>query len=242
MLWPQHLKVLCENYIELRMTSMEYREKSLPAAIQNVFEEGPALSTITVTISEERGTHTLSIVDPEDKTYLEKYKWKLSRTGYAIYEMGSRHVSVHELLTGSREVTHKNCNPLDNRKHNLETKKALSPLELRWANDEAPEPTFRSTDSELNEFSGFCHVLYRATNRRYRGHVANGIPHGYGHLLEDEKQVMSCGMWEKGKLKEGMVVEYKALPRTRSKLWEGCPLREVSAVYPVIGGLRQRSE
>lgn len=67
------------------------------------------------------GKNGYALIDISD-SWLDKYKWNISSTGYAVSRIDGKLVFLHRLLMGNiagKEVDHINRNRLDNRRHNL---------------------------------------------------------------------------------------------------------------------------
>ncbi len=88
-----------------------------PRKSTNLFKtEGSVLSITT-----KKGDVILA--DAEDREKLEKYSWCISKTGYAVANIGKKVVKMHRFILGvtdtQKVVDHKNNNTHDNRKCNL---------------------------------------------------------------------------------------------------------------------------
>ncbi len=64
------------------------------------------------------------LADAADAATVMKYSWCLSKTGYAVANIGGKVTKMHRYIIGEtccsgRIVDHKNGNPLDNRRKNL---------------------------------------------------------------------------------------------------------------------------
>jgi len=62
-----------------------------------------------------------TLVDKE-YTYLDKYKWRISKTGYVVGYIDTKPVQLHRIIIGAKdgeEVDHINRDTLDNRLKNL---------------------------------------------------------------------------------------------------------------------------
>lgn len=63
------------------------------------------------------------IIDKEDIDKAMKYSWCISKTGYAVANIGGKVIKMHRYLMGLPKgrpiVDHINGNPLDNRRNNL---------------------------------------------------------------------------------------------------------------------------
>jgi len=82
--------------------------------------------TSTIVVVNRKGEIFHCLIDTTDYPLVKGYRWcvdKGSRTNYVrgnpLNENGSRHIKMHQLLSGRSGADHKNCNGLDNRRSNL---------------------------------------------------------------------------------------------------------------------------
>ena len=271
------IKSLIDNYIDLRMQAMQYRDdaETLSDAIQEVMSTPPEFMTVPVCLPKKAGT-VFARVSPEDyqKVVNASSKWRLCSSGYPIFVKRDKTTFettyMHKLVFGD-SAKHINGDRLDNRRENLvKSSRKSSPkcdiedeYALAWADidrenewrkhygleGQVPDVLyelqdfklqtisvvseemheFKSRDKDLTLFNGHAEIDYDGS-KHFSGLVKNGIPHGYGMLYEKKKHIQSIGEWVDGRMKKGMVVEFKPAPECMCLLWKTCPFREVSKV------------
>lgn len=253
------IKTLLENYVDLKMqaTNMNENVINTEVAVDTFLKNQPPSNdfrNVPVALAKGEGM-VYAKVSPEDYDMVmnASSKWRLCNSGYPIYVVRKegRFITtyMHKLIHG-KVSKHINADRLDNRRENLvesqrgnrgqkrkseeDNEFELFTPRILW--DEMVE--FKSKDEDLKVYTGYANIDYDK-KKHYSGEVMEGKPHGYGHLYEKDKCTQSCGMWEHGKMKRGMVIEYKAVPDCLCKIWKSCPLREVTKVDVVVDGVRQ---
>lgn len=279
------IRTLLENYIDLKMQSMEYHESSTTSEkMISSYMQGPDpydYKLVPVSLPKSAGT-VYAKVSPEDYDDImnASSKWRMCSSGYPIFvkrkESKFETTYMHKLVFGEA-AKHVNGDRLDNRRENLikSTRKSRAkdeseneeedeykaawddinrenewreyyglegkvpdilytqydpPFEIKTplvVSDEMHE--FKSSEKDLTLFNGYANIDYDK-KKHYSGSVKSGIPHGYGHLYEREKHTQSFGDWENGKMKKGLVVEFKPAPDCMCPVWKTCPFREVSKI------------
>lgn len=253
------IKSLVENYIDLRIQSIEMMEsvKNTDRIQELEYCDIPLdnCSLIPVSLPKNNGT-VFAKVSPEDYDLVANAstKWRICSSGYPIYVTRKQDVFtttyMHKLIHGG-SAKHINGDRLDNRRDNLIDSPRGSPAPRKQKRGESEEFTihtpkfltsevcaFRHNDQDLKLYSGFACIRY-PRNKVYKGDVCQGIPNGYGHLYEGENQIESCGMWINGNMDRGMVINFKELSTRESYESTVCPLREVTRVDVVESGHRK---
>jgi hypothetical protein len=157
---------------------------------------------------------------------------------------------MHKLIHG-KSARHINGDRLDNRRGNLVDSLRGPPAKRNRSQEDSEEffiktprvltselHSFKQGNKDLLSFTGYANIEY-GKDKHFSGDIKLGKPEGYGHLYESKFHRHSCGLWEDGNMKRGMVIEYKPLPRCLCEIWKSCPLREVSKLDVVIDGLRR---
>lgn len=291
------IKNLIENYVDIRMQSIEMIESVKTCERVQDVEYGDippdTCPVIPVSLPKKNGT-VFAKVSPDDYATImsASNKWRLCYSGYPIFVKRKNDTFtttyMHKLIHGG-SAKHINGDRLDNRRENLmdsprgppaprkrkneerddvssssqgtepgdEIERAIQDIKLEneWrayygeCSDEdfkistpkflTPETcSFRYNDQDLKLYKGFASIRY-PRNKVYKGDVFNGMPHGYGHLYEEEHNIESCGMWRNGLMYRGMVLNFKETSRCECFESTICPLREVTRVDVVESGHRR---
>lgn len=208
-------------------------------------------ANIPVLLQNHAGT-MIAKVDRDDYQMVMEFAsvWRLTTNGYArtTKKVGEKFKMfyMHSLIFGDR-ARHVNGDRLDNRRQNLVAvtrKKRIMPDDSEQ-DFKISRPTviseemveFQHDESTLLFYSGYAIIHYR-NKKHYSGLIVRGIPQGFGTLYEQEAQLQSLGMWDKGKMVEGMVLHYRPLPSCVCQTEILCPLRVVDRVEVVKGGIR----
>lgn len=236
------LKALCENYIDLRMQSIQMKEDT--TSTTDMLRDPVLVNTassldyklVPVALPNNTGT-VYAKVSPEDFDMVNKpeYKWRRTVTGFAVFvkRHGDDFVStyMHVMIHGSH-AKHVNGDRLDNRRTNLITGRSppISKHKKRERESDHEEGEdsefvlhtprvvaadmykFKFDDKGLETYTGFGEIAYKEGKKLYSGEIVRGKPHGYGHLYETETSTQSCGNWLNGRMMEGMVLTFKDLP------------------------------
>lgn len=253
------IKNLVENYVDLRLQSMEMIESVRTCErIQDMdYCDIPpdTCPLIPVSLPKNNGT-VFAKVSPSDYDMImnASTKWRLCYSGYPIFVKRKNNVFtttyMHKLIHGG-SAKHINGDRLDNRRDNLIDSPRGSPAPRKRKHGESEEfkiytpkfltteiCSFHHTDQDLKFYEGFACIRY-PRNKTYKGDVYRGIPNGYGHLYEGELNSESCGMWKHGTMDKGMVINYKETSRCECFESTVCPLREVTRVDVVESGRRK---
>lgn len=260
------IKNLINNYIDLKMASMEMNEKAtsnyLPreARVMNDLGERPYREIPVLLTGEKRIEYAKVSEEDYDRVTSLSKRWKLSTTGYPI--LVKRHPQtkrfettyMHKFIHG-QSAKHLNGDRLDNRKENLVSTTCkqngnLTKEEKEKISMDADDfilftprvlcediHKFRWTEKELNEYSGYADIEYK-NGKFFSGDVEKGKPHGYGHLFEGELNIQCCGEWKNGVMKNGMIITYKPYPKCLCDYMKHCPAQEVKNVGVVKNGYR----
>lgn len=254
------IKSLVENYIDLRIQSLELMEavKTTERIQELDYCDIPTdtCSLVPVSLPKNNGT-VFAKVSPEDYETITNAssKWRLCYSGYPIYVTRKNDIFtttyMHKLVHGG-SAKHINGDRLDNRRENLIDSPRGPPAPRKNKTGESEEDfkistpkfltyevcSFRHNDQDLKLYDGFACVRY-PRNKVYKGDVCQGIPNGYGHLYEGDHNIESCGMWTNGKMDRGMVINFKESSKCECYQTTVCPLREVIRVDVVESGHRK---
>lgn len=254
-----HIKPLLDDYIDLKMESLKIAETLMDTTPRPTSPE-VNLPNITdnlqfrvIPVFEESGREPVT----ETKVSLQDYdhllnlteKWYLNQWGHVVmrYETADlekrqkrpREVRMARIIYDFNTI-HINGDRLDNRRINLVSSRTR-PDQDEDFKISTPRVVledfhnFRSDSKDLQGFTGFANIDYNG-KKFYSGDIADGKPHGYGHLYEAEKHAQSCGMWKEGLMKKGMIAVFKPYPKCMCDRMKRCPLQEVEAVHVVQDG------
>lgn len=255
------IKSLVENYVDLRIQSIEMMEsvKTCERVQEMEYCDIPpdTCPLVPVSLPKKNGT-VFAKVSPDDYATImnASNKWRLCYSGYPIFVKRKNDTFtttyMHKLIHGG-SAKHINGDRLDNRRENLMDSPRGSPAPRKRKMGECSEEdfkiytprflttetcSFRHNDQDLKHYEGFACIRY-PRNKVYKGDVCNGMPHGYGHLYEEEYNIESCGMWRNGSMHRGMVLNFKESSRCECFESTMCPLREVTRVDVVESGRRK---
>jgi hypothetical protein len=220
------IKSLIDNYVDLRMTSIEMAET--------------VRDYVLVDVKDTKNNRTVSAkIDPLDYRMVTdpQYRWRLHSSGYAVSSKKKESVYMHSLVFGGMS-THINGDRMDNRRSNLIKSKRNKVRTCDFVLQGPREPyEYNSTDPDLMYIHGNAVVKY-GRNKTYRGQVKQGIPHGNGVLTTDSYDLI--GTWEEGKVDSGIHVNYKYPGPCICEHFHLCPLREVVNVELINSGFRLR--
>jgi hypothetical protein len=243
------IKDLVTDYVDLRLKAMEMMEQVEsvpPREPRPLYPPVQHFRTIPVLLPKSQGTK-LALVDDDmydDVSDTVKYCWRLTHSGYIVSNKNKECFYLHKLVYGG-PAKHVNGDRFDNRRSNLASAPRKSPdsdfkiKTIRQIDDNTT--TFNKDDPELGEFSGFGTVLYEG--RSYQGELVKGLPHGYGILRRDsrERSYDMMGIWRAGKMENGMVTYFKPAPSCMCHHHEQCPLREITGLEIIDGGIKIRT-
>lgn len=220
------IKSLIDNYVDLKMASMEMAES--------------AQDYMLVDVRDTRNNATLSAkIDPLDYSIVtdSQYRWRLHSSGYAVSSKKKESVYMHSLIFGGKS-THLNGDRLDNRRSNLVKSKRNK---VRTSDFVIHGPRaiyeYKSTDPDLFYIQGNAVVHYES-KKTYRGEVKHGIPHGNGVLITESYDLI--GIWKEGKIDLGIQVDYKNPGPCICEHFHLCPLRDVVNVELINSGFKLR--
>lgn len=253
-----YMKQLINNYIDLRMESIQMAEKveETQVSFESNFKSlqgDQQYKLIPVygsrTIKEPVAYTKVSLCDYEFLTGITD-RWRMD-THYAVlqYSLPKLDSTVRKVIKKpmhkflyDRQSTHINGDKLDNRRSNLTphvpSRSTVNENDFKICTPRVVVEDFhkfKAGEDQLQVFTGYAEIEYE-TNKFYSGDVQKGIPHGYGHLYEAEKNMQSCGFWVEGKMSRGMVVQFKPYPDCLCDYLKHCPLREVKKVSVVKEG------
>lgn len=166
------------------------------------------ITFIEISLPGRKGT-VISKLSTEDyhQHHIGDYKWRLSRSGYAVrsWKHNSRVFTeyLHKRIFG-KSCYHINGDRLDNRRINLmassiEKEQNQLHFEIQNKNKDTPQ-------NEPENDEGMGCITY-SPDKIYAGRLEEKKPHGIGILtMNSDKQLL--GMWENGNLKTGLIIKF----------------------------------
>lgn len=247
------LKDLVSDYVDLKMKAMEMEQQARMAPAcepRPLFPPVDHFRTISVQLKKGTGTK-LALVDDamyEELADQEKYCWRTTSSGYVVSNINRKCVYMHKVVYGG-PARHINGDRFDNRLSNL----APSPRAPKDDQDEGDfairtirqledsNNSFQKDDPKLGEFKGFGMVRY--DDRSYEGELFAGKPYGYGVLRRESKERCydMIGFWKAGHMQTGIVSYFKPAPACMCQNHQQCPLREITGMEIIDGGVRIRT-
>jgi len=225
----QHLlviKSLINNYVDLKMASIEMAEASQEYTTVDV-RDLKNNCTLTAKISP---LDYRIVTDPQ-------YRWRLHSSGYAVSSKKKKSVYMHSLIFGGM-ATHVNGDRLDNRRSNL-VKSSRDKVKTSDFIIRGPRAyyEYQHDDPDLTYLNQFS-VVHYPDNKTYSGELKNGRPHGNGVLTTGEYDLV--GNWKEGCIERGIQVNYKYDVPCLCEHFHLCPLREAINIELIKSGFKLR--
>lgn len=232
--WFWMCKDLGSDYLELRQSRRDTRE-----TYKTFVPFQRDMKTINVTNPKRELFMAMVDDDQFEKLQAISSNWKMDHKGYVMCNkrVDGKYTRVYmhkEVLGGTGK--HLNANRLDNMRSNLTASKKRG---RRPINPPHPQPfklqktdmgALRIDPTDRETTDRFAFVDYGS--KIYEGSIRNGLPHGFGKLVEYETDKMTLGTWDQGVIADGLVIAYKPLT-TQMEL---CPrFRNVHHVRVVYG-------
>ena len=219
------IKSLINNYIDLKMASIEMAESVQEYGIVEVKDK---TNNCTVIAKVDLLDHRM-VTD-------KRYKWRLHTSGYAVASHGKTSTFMHSLVFGSM-ATHINGDRLDNRRSNLVLSKRSKVGQDEEIEIHGTRPLYEydSKDESLRMAVGDAVVRY-GNKKSYKGTLWYGIPEGIGVLTTETYDII--GVWKNGKIDRGIQINYQN--GCMCEHFQICPLRDVIDVELIKSGFKIR--
>ncbi len=121
-----------------------------------------------------------ALVDVSDFAALSKFNWCLAVRGYAARRKNGRVIPMHQEITGTKGIDHKNRNKMDNRRTNLRVASQLNNTRNRDSLTTSHNPSGIRT----SVFKGVC---WSSARKHWRANIGVGGKQKYIGVFASEE-------------------------------------------------------
>jgi hypothetical protein len=215
-----NLLALTSNFFELRADSPQLPAFDTSLVLPDSCRFNMSFCEIPVKMPNEI-TETTTIVSPEDYDRLTAIapEWRLSNRGYVVTSRrvhGKYRLTYMHKEVAGESAKHVNGDRLDNRRENLiRTKPRAPPIRLTPAQPMSPlhlhtrHPILdyvQASEELMTDPIGKYNTIQYPSGKVYSGETHNGLPHGLGTLVENNRS--SFGWFMYGQFRTGCVLDH----------------------------------
>lgn len=176
-------RIINSKRFETILCNKHYVQMQIHDKIMNADKEKNRLilkdSYVEVVIIKNKQEYYVKI-DNEDVCKIEKYKWHLNDSGYAVATINYKHIRMHKLIINAFdcEIDHENRDKIDNRKFNLRKTEHID--------------NSTNTPIRINNNSGIIGVSYDDKNNKWRSSITvNFKSHNLGRYINIEDAIVA---------------------------------------------------